>query len=487
MNTGWETNIGLEIHAELCTEYKLFCPCQNRFGAPPNTLCCPVCLGKPGAPGPVLNRQALTYALRLGYALGCTVNLSSSFDRKHYNYPDLPKGYQITQYSTPICQDGALPFRVGEEECRAEIQRIQLEEDAGKLSRQPDGSLLVDYNRSGVPLVEVITAPTLSSARQARACMEEMATILLFLGISDGKLQEGSLRADVNISLRKRGEKQLGQRCEMKNISGFSAIERAVTFEEKRQMELLQRGVAIQPETRRWDDAARLSFPLREKAGEGTYCFQPEPDLSPLQLQSAWVEDIQKKLPELPRAKALRYAKEYALPPRCIEGILKKPEMAYFFEKAAACELCRAENLANWICGDLVRCLRCAGLSLQDSPLQPCDLAELLSLVEANHISGNAAKQLLAVMVENGGDAASLAEEKGLMLSQDTQKTECLARKLIAENPSLAEKFRRGKHGLLGYFVEQGLKQSQAETDPAQLKDFLLKVLEADAPPLNSQ
>ena len=476
MQDEYQAVVGLEVHVELCTDEKLFCHCSNRFGEKANSLCCQVCLGKPGAL-PVLNRQAVEFAVRLGMALGCQINNPSYFDRKHYEYPDLPRGYQITQQRVPLCQNGVLRFEAEGEECAVEIERIHLEEDTGKTVLAPNGQPMVDFNRSGVPLVEVVTRPVLHSAPQAKAFLQELAATLRALKVWDGKMQEGSLRTDVNVSLRPKANAMPGPRCELKNLNGFGAVGRAICHEAERQAAILAGGQPVRPETRRWDDKARESTPLRPKSGESEYDYQPEPCLPPLLLDEKWIDDLRKQLPELPWQQRRRLETQYGLPANLAQLIVKNENMCEYFIRASECNKCKAKTLAEWMTGDVLRSADGLGLSWDKTALTPQMLAEMLGMVESGEISGAAGKRLLPEMMRSGENPRVLAEKQGLLQISDENELQLFLKRAVQAYPGAVEDWRGGKKGAKEYLLGQAMAQSGGRANPALLRKLLEKYL----------
>lgn len=470
MSGRWETVVGLEIHAELATQSKIFCGCENRFGAPPNTLCCPVCLGMPGAL-PVLNRQAVEYAIMMGHALGCHINGTSRLDRKHYFYPDLPKAYQISQQDVPLCQNGSLAFFMDGETRRVGIERIHLEEDAGKLLHGGETGAQADYNRCGVPLIEIVTKPQLHGADEAKAAMRAVAQILAWLGISDVKMQEGSLRADVNVSVRPVGQAALGVRCEMKNVNSFGAVHRAVAYEAACQTFLLEAGEPVYAETRRWDDAKGESYPMRSKEEAPDYRFFPDPDLPPFTVPEQRIQALKDRLPELPLQRVMRYMDEYGLSLYDAELLCAEKPRADFFEAAAGEG--DAKAVANWLLGDVLGLLAGKGQRLEDTPLTPRGLAGLMRLVREGTVSGTAAKHVLAVLLEKSTTPEAVVDELGLGQISDEESLEPLVAGVLRQNDKAVADYRAGKTNVLGYLVGQCMRQSRGRANPEKLKTLL--------------
>lgn len=464
--------VGLEVHAELNTQTKLFCGCKNAFGAPPNTLCCPVCLGLPGAL-PVMNRAAVTAAVRLGLALGADIQRRSRMERKHYAYPDSPKGYQITQLSHPICTGGSLSFWCGDALRRVGITRVQIEEDAGKLLYDEAGNTLVDYNRCGVPLLEIVTEPQLHSAQEAKAFLEELARVLLALGISDGKLQEGSLRADVNVSW---GGDVLGPRVELKNVASFGAVARGVAAEAARQREILDAGGSVARQTRRWEDARRESVLLRGKEELEDYRFFPEPDLPDLILAEREVCALAATVPELPAARAGRY-RALGLAPDKADALAADRSRSDFYDACCAAAPAGAQAFANWLLGDVARLLREQTASLAQTPLTPAKLCELQEMVDAGELSVTAAKRVLEVLLERESAPRTAAQALDLLTLRDADCLRELAARVLAQNPQAAADYRAGKQNALGYLTGQCMKESRGKADPLQVKNCLLELL----------
>ncbi len=466
-----QTVIGLEIHTELNTKSKLFCSCANRFSAPPNTLCCPVCLGLPGAL-PVLNHTAALYAVRLGLALSCQINAVSHFERKHYVYPDLPKGYQITQLNQPIAENGILFYILDGVKHHVEIERIQIEEDAGKTVVTKDGMTLLDYNRCGVPLLEIVTKPQIDSAEKAKACLEAMACLLKYLDISDVKMQEGSLRADVNVSVHSAHDTKLGQRCEMKNINSFSAVYHSILHEEQRQKLLLEQGYTIKQETRHWDEKQKNSTLLRSKEDQGEYRFIQEPDLMPLCIPKSEQEEQRKFLPELPVDKWQRYQTDLNVSEKQAFLLISNKAQALFFENAFAEH--NIERLSQWVTGPLKMVMRERNLNWQTLAITPAQFSELVSMVEEGAVSATIAKQLLYEMVQNGKNAMQLAKEKGVLQTQDESLLSNFVKEVLCENPLVVQDFENGKTKAADFLLGKAMQKSGGCAHPKKMRQILL-------------
>lgn len=471
----YELFVGLEVHAELRTKTKIFCGCENRFGAPPNTLVCPVCMGLPGAL-PVLNQAVLEQAVRMGHALHCAVNRVCRLDRKQYFYPDLPKAYQISQNEIPLCSGGFLELSGEGETVRVRIERIHIEEDAGKLTHAPDGRTLVDYNRCGVPLIEIVTAPDLHAPEQVGRFLEEIRSILRCLGVSDCRMEEGSMRCDVNVSLRKKGDKALGERCELKNVATISGAVRAVEYEAARQRKILQSGGVIERETRRWDDEGGKSLLMRSKEEMADYRFFPEPDLGTVVLSEEQVQALLAALPELPADRRRRLSRQYGLSAYAAAQLTVDPARADYFEQGMSAGLCSAKELANWMLGDL---LANRGLEPGDHYIAPERLAALAELAERGEISRTAGKTLLAALPSSGKTPGELARSMGLLQENDSGALSAIVEKVLREHPAPVEEYRMGKTKVLGFLVGKCMAASGGRGNPAVLRQLLAEKLDA--------
>ena len=474
-----ECVIGLEIHAELNTATKIFCGCKNVFGAEPNTHVCPVCLGLPGTL-PRLNSKVCDYAVKMGHALGCKINPVSHMDRKNYFYPDLPKAYQISQSDIPICGRGSLDIMVDGEVRTVGITRIHIEEDAGKLIHDDEFSgTLCDYNRCGVPLIEIVTEPDLHSSREAYVFLETIRSILRYIDISDCKMQEGSIRCDVNVSVHEKGT-PLGERCELKNVNSFSGAVRGIEYEIKRQAEIIGSGGKVERETRRWDDKKGISTIMRSKENLQDYRFFPEPDLGAVVIDSERIEKLRCELPELPNRKMIRYITEHGM--NCDEAfvIADSPDKASLYDDSVALGKCAPRSVANRILGDVTKFMNDTGGSIADTPLTAESLCDLCAAAEKGIISSTGAKRVFAELIDSGGDVAEIIERLGLAQNSDESFLNDIADKVIAENEKTVSDYQGGKTNALGYLVGQAMKLSKGKADPAKLKDILINKLKKE-------
>lgn len=477
MDQEYEVVIGLEVHAELCTKTKIFCGCKNAFGAKANTLCCPVCMGMPGAL-PVLNRQVVDYAIQMGHALRCSINRISRHDRKHYFYPDLPKAYQITQFDVPLCEGGSVDLLLEDGVRRIGITRIQIEEDAGKLLLDGSAdSTLIDYNRCGVPLLEIVSEPDLRSAEEAKVFLETIAGILRTLGISDAKMQEGSMRADVNVSVRPCGQRKLGTRTEMKNVSSFGAVYRAIQYEARRQMEVLRRDGVIGQETRRWDDAGGESRVMRTKEGAQDYRFFPEPDLPAFEVSDAHVQALKDALPELPVAKALRYIREFGLSAADAQLLAANRARSEFFDACAAQKRCSAKLISNWMTGEIAGLLNERRIEITDTALTAENLTDMIALVEQGTLSNTAAKTVLDAILQQDIAPAKVVAEKGLAQISDSNALMQIVEDVLAQNAKAVADYHSGRTNAVGFLVGQCMRTSKGKGNPALLREMVLSVI----------
>jgi len=477
----YDVVLGLEVHAQLLTRSKIFCGCSTAFGADPNAHVCPVCLGLPGVL-PALNRRVVEMAVRTGLALGCSIRPRSVWARKNYFYPDLPKGYQISQYELPICEGGGLDITLEGVEKRVRLTRIHMEEDAGKNLHgvAADGSSGVDLNRAGVPLLEIVSEPDLRSAAEAVEYLKELRRLLMWLGVNDGNLEEGSFRCDANVSVRPRGAGTLGQRCEIKNMNSFRFLRQAVDYEARRQVEVVEAGGTVSQETRLFDPDRGETRAMRGKEDAHDYRYFPEPDLPPVVVEKAFVEEQRRALPELPRAQELRYQRELSLPAADAALLTADREVAGFFEAVLAAHGRTpeaAKRAANWMNGEVARLANEAGLPPREWKLTPVALAELLGLVEAGTVGGPGAKQALEEVFRTGASPVRAVQEKGLAQISDQGAIEAAVDAVLARSPAEVERYRAGNQKLMGFFVGQVMKEMKGKGNPAMVNALLAKRL----------
>ena len=486
VKTQYEAIIGLETHCQLSTATKIFCNCSTEFGKPPNHNVCPVCMGMPGVL-PVLNQKVLEYAVKAGLALNSQIADYSKFDRKQYFYPDLPKNYQISQYDLPIAEHGWLEIELVDEAGEATrkkigITRLHMEEDAGKLvhagSDRLSGSTysLVDFNRTGVPLVEIVSEPDMRSGQEAAEYAQELRRILRYLGVSDGNMQEGSLRCDVNISVRPVGQKEFGTKVEIKNMNSFSAIQKAIEYEIDRQITALESGERIMQETRLWEEGSQRTISMRSKEGSSDYRYFPEPDLAPMEVPSQQLEAWKSELPELPAAKRHRYETELGLSAYDARVLTDDRSIAEYFEATVAAGA-NSKQAANWVMGDITAYLNNEKLTISQIALKSDALAELISLIETGTISGKIAKEILPDLLVKGGSPKELVKDKTQI--SDPQALEAMIDQILAENPKELEQYRNGKTKLLGFFVGQMMKKSGGRANPQLTNQILAEKLKA--------
>ncbi|SHO50953.1 Asp-tRNA(Asn)/Glu-tRNA(Gln) amidotransferase subunit GatB [Anaerocolumna xylanovorans] len=473
----YETVIGLEVHVELATKTKIFCGCTTLFGGEPNTHCCPVCTGMPGTL-PVLNGKVVEFAIAAGLATGCEINQNCKFDRKNYFYPDLPKAYQVSQLYLPICHDGGIEIETSAGKKVVGIHEIHMEEDAGKLIHDPwEDCTLVDYNRCGVPLIEIVSDPDMRSAEEVIAYLEKLKLILQYLGVSDCKMQEGSLRADINLSVREMGAKEFGTRTEMKNMNSFKAIARAIEGERKRQIEVLEYGKVITQETRRWDDNKDTSFAMRSKEDAQDYRYFPEPDLVPIVISDEWLLEIENRQPELRDEKMLRYEKEYDIPAYDAGIITGSKHLADLFEETVA--LCgRPKEVSNWLMVETMRLLKEEEKEPEDITFSAEHLAGLIKLIGDNKINRTVAKEVFEKIFKDNIDPVKYVEEKGLSMVSDEGVLKATIEKIIAENPASVNDYRSGKEKALGFLVGQTMKEMKGKADPGAINKILKELLD---------
>ncbi|UNC91522.1 Asp-tRNA(Asn)/Glu-tRNA(Gln) amidotransferase subunit GatB [Candidatus Contubernalis alkaliaceticus] len=468
----YEVVIGLEVHLELGTKTKIFCSCPTTFGDEPNTQVCPVCLGLPGVL-PVLNKRALEFAVLTGLALNCEINSYSKFDRKNYFYPDLPKAYQISQFDFPVGKNGYLKIQSNGETRKIGINRVHLEEDAGKLIHSNDGLFsLVDYNRTGVPLVEIVSEPDLRSAEEARVFLEDLKKILLYTGVSDCKMEEGSLRCDANISVRLKGEAELGTKTELKNMNSFKAVQKGLEFEVERQIERLENGHRIVQETLRWDETKGETVTMRSKEEAHDYRYFPDPDLVPMEIGVMMVEKVKKELPELPLEKKERFVSQYCLSDYDAQVLTGTREMAVFFEECVKL-FSEPKIVSNWVMGELSMHMNAAGLDFCTIKVTPEDLVEMLEMLKQGKISGKMAKDVLAEMFNSGKKAHQVVKEKGMEQISDQGVLEEIIQEVIKTNPGPVADYKAKKKKALGFLVGQVMKSTGGSANPQMVNEIL--------------
>lgn len=472
----YETVIGLEVHVELHTKTKIFCGCSTEFGAPPNSHTCPVCLGHPGVL-PVLNRQAVDYAMKAAMALNCEIGDVSKFDRKNYFYPDSPKAYQISQFDQPIGENGYIDIEVDGVTKRIGITRLHLEEDAGKLTHVDGGyASLVDFNRVGTPLVEIVSEPDLSSPEEARAYLEKLRAIMQYCDVSDVKMEEGSMRCDANISLRPQGQKEFGIRAELKNMNSFRGVVRGLEYEQYRQAEILDDGGQVVQETRRWDEAQGKTFSMRGKEEAHDYRYFPDPDLVKIHIDQDWKDRIRASIPELPDARKARYASEYGLPDYDAGVITSSKPLADLFESSLGYTK-DAKAVSNWIMGDLLGYLNSSGLELAEVKLSGQGLGEMINLIEKGTISSKIAKTVFKEMLQSGKLPQQIVEEQGLVQISDEGAILEIVKEVVANNPASVQDYKAGKDKAIGFLVGQVMKQSKGKANPGLANKLLVEVL----------
>lgn len=472
----YEVVIGLEVHAQLKTSSKIFCSCSTAFGAAPNENTCPVCTGMPGAL-PVVNARAVEYAVKMALAVDCTVNRTSLFARKNYFYPDLPMGYQISQFDLPVAEHGHIFIHTEKGEKRIGITRIHMENDAGKnIHSTVDNVSYVDLNRAGVPLIEIVSEPDMRSAGEAVAYLKNLRAILVYLGICDGNLEEGSFRCDANVSVRPFGQREFGTRAELKNMNSFRNIQRAIEYEVERQIDLVEDGGQVIQETRLFDAAKGVTRSMRGKEEAHDYRYFPDPDLPPLVIREEWIEKWRSELPELPAARCRRFQEELGLPAYDAEVLTAEKDVADYFEKTLSAGA-EPKKVSNWIMGELLRELNDRGAALAQCGFRPEELAALIRLVDGGLISGTIAKTVFKDLFATGGDPEAYVRAKGMIQISDNSALEGFVDEVLAENPAEVERFRAGDRKLTGFFVGQVMKKSRGKANPALVNKLLAEKL----------
>lgn len=479
MITEYESVIGLEVHAQLLTESKIFCSCSAKFGGKPNTQVCPICLGMPGVL-PVLNKRALEFAVRAALAANCNISHSSRFARKNYFYPDLPKGYQISQYEEPLSTDGWLEIESNSSTKMVRIKRIHLEEDAGKLIHEySQDSSYVDLNRAGVPLIEIVSEPDISNSEEAITYLKKLRSILVYIGVCDGNMEEGSLRCDANVSVRPKGRKELGTKTEIKNVNSFKFIQKALEYEIRRQISIIESGKKVIQETRLFDSAQGVTFPMRSKEEAHDYRYFPDPDLLPIVVDENWIREIKSSLPELPNARKSRFINEYKIPPYDAEVLTVSKEVADYFEECLK-YYDKPKAVSNWIMTEVLRELKGEEEGIKRFPITPEKLSELLRLIDNGTISGKIGKDIFIEMASTGKGAGEIVVEKNMKQISDTSEIETIISQIIQQNPGEASRYRMGQEKLLGFFVGEVMKATHGKANPKLVNETLKKKLKQD-------
>ena len=470
----YEVIIGLEVHAELSTKTKIFCSCPTTFGAAPNTHTCPICMAMPGTL-PVLNEKVVEYAVKAGLATNCEISRNSKNDRKNYFYPDLPKAYQISQFDQPLCEHGYVEIETSEEKKKIRLTRIHIEEDAGKLNHDEfAGGSLVDLNRAGVPLIEIVSEPDLRGSEEVEAYLKKLKSILEYIEVSDCKMQEGSLRADVNVSVRKKGDTKLGTRTEMKNMNSFKSITRAIEYEVDRQIDVIEDGGEVEQETLRWDDVSGKTFPMRDKEDAQDYRYFPDPDLVAIKLSEEYIENIKNTLPELPESRRERYLKDYGLSEKDANIITASKYLSDLFEGAIkVCNNPKAVN--NWIISDISRILNETEMEPIQIPFDSKQLGKLIILIDKGTISSSIAKKVLEELFENPRDPEEIIKEKGWIQISDEGAIKEVVLKVLEANPQSVADYKAGKEKAIGFLVGQAMKATKGKANPQMLNEMFKK------------
>jgi aspartyl-tRNA(Asn)/glutamyl-tRNA(Gln) amidotransferase subunit B len=468
--------IGLEVHAQLLTESKIFCPCSAATGSSPNENTCPVCMGMPGVL-PVLNSKVVDFGIKLGCALDCTIEKNNVFARKNYFYPDLPKGYQITQYANPLCSNGHLDIEADGLKKRIRIRRVHMEEDAGKSMHDETRPVsYIDFNRAGVPLLEIVTEPDISTTQEAVAYLRELRQILMYLEICDGSMEEGSLRCDANVSVMRKDSGRLGTRTELKNMNSFRNVQRALEYEIARQIEHIESGREVVQETLLWNISLGKTQPMRSKEESHDYRYFPDPDLIPVIIDDAWITRIAETLPELPTAKRLRFVQQYGIPAYDAEQLCQSTAVADYFEQCVSL-LDSPKEMSNWIMSEVMRVINEKGIEINDLMVTPAMLTELVELMKKGTVSGLAAKEILTKMADTGRGAPEIIKDLGLEQVNDEDSLKIIIREIIEAHPGEVAQYRAGKHQLLGFFVGEVMKKSKGKANPKVAGDLVKGLL----------
>lgn len=474
----YEAVIGLEVHAELQTKSKMFCGCKvvDPTTSKPNSSVCPVCMGLPGVL-PVTNKKAVEFGIKVAIALSCEINLKSIFARKNYFYPDLPKGYQISQYEKPLARNGKIQIQTSQGERDIRIRRVHLEEDTGKLTHETNGTL-IDLNRAGIPLLEIVSEPDIRSAEEARSYAENLRSILIYLKVNSGDMQKGVLRIEPNVSIRPVGSDKFGKRTEIKNLNSFRALERGIAFEIKRQQMLIEQGKKVTQETVGWDEERQITFPQRVKEGEEDYRYFPEPDLPPLTLEPLWIEKLRISLPELPEVKRKRFQEEYGLTEDAVRILVQDHDVANYFEAVVtSAPKIDPRQISNWITGELFSLMNETGENISNIKVSPVTLGELLMLINKGTVNLTTGKSILMTMFDQGGTATEIMDALGLRQISDFDQITSIVLKIIKENPSQVSSYLGGKEGLFNWFFGQVMKATQGKADPDIVRKALKKNL----------